>query len=248
MTRDKQRESARGTAVLTAAGLPLTKETGQTTGRPISSNLKICIAGAHPDDPESACGGLMALYTDAGHEVVSLYLTRGEAGIPGKTHMEAAELRTAEVDAACELLQARPLFAGQIDGNCQINTTAYDAFNAILEAEKPDIVFTHWPIDTHRDHRVNALLVYDAWLRMDRSFQLFYFEVLTGEQTQQFYPTHYVDITSVESRKRKANYAHKSQHPEAFYAQHTQMHRARGRESGVKFAEAYIRHCQNCSL
>ena len=248
MTRDTQRETLRGTAVLTAAGLPLTKGTGQAICHPAPVKLKICIAGAHPDDPESACGGLMALYADAGHEVVSLYLTRGEAGIPGKTHQEAARLRTAEAEEACKLIPARPVFAGQIDGACQINDNAYDAFNAILESENPDIVFTHWPIDTHRDHRVNALLVHDAWIRRDRSFQLYYFEVLTGEQTQQFHPTHYVDITSVEARKRKINFAHKSQHPETFYAQHTQMHRARGRESGVKFAEAYIRHCQNRSL
>lgn len=47
--------------------------------------LKIVAVGAHPDDPESACGGAMALYADAGHEVVFIYLTRGEAGVKGAT-------------------------------------------------------------------------------------------------------------------------------------------------------------------
>ena len=40
----------------------------------------------------------------------------------------------------------------------------YKAFAAILMAEKPDLVFTQWPVDTHRDHRAASLLTYDAWL------------------------------------------------------------------------------------
>ena len=66
---------------------------------------------------------------------------------------------------------------------------------------KPDIVLTHWPVDTHRDHRATALLTYDAWLASKKTFALYYFEVMTGTQTQLFRPTHYVDITSVDARK-----------------------------------------------
>ena len=55
------------------------------------------------------------------------------------------------------------------------------------------------------------MLVYDAWLRMERKFALYYFEVMTGSQTSQFSPTHYVDITATEARKRAAWFAHASQ-------------------------------------
>src|SRR5438309_701098 len=61
-----------------------------------SPKLTIVVAGGHPDDPESGCGGTMARYADAGNKVISLYLTRGEAGIPGKSHDEAAAIRTRE--------------------------------------------------------------------------------------------------------------------------------------------------------
>ena len=60
------------------------------------AKLKVVVAGAHPDDPESGCGGTMLRYALAGHEVVALYLTRGEAGIRDKSHDEAAGIRTAE--------------------------------------------------------------------------------------------------------------------------------------------------------
>jgi LmbE family N-acetylglucosaminyl deacetylase len=54
-----------------------------------------------------------------------------------------------------------------------------------------------------------------------------------------------VDITEVEERKRQACYAHRSQNPEkGFYTLHSEMHRFRGCEAGVRFAEAYIRHNQ----
>jgi len=51
--------------------------------------------GGHPDDPESGCGGTLARYTALGAGVTIVYLTRGEAGIPRKSHDEAAAIRAA---------------------------------------------------------------------------------------------------------------------------------------------------------
>jgi LmbE family N-acetylglucosaminyl deacetylase len=212
---------------------------------PEDRRLKAIVVGGHPDDPESGCGGTMARFADAGHEVVALYLTRGEAGIASKSHQEAATIRTAECLAACKLLHARPLFAGQIDGATEVSAVRYDEMRKLLEAEKPDIVFVHWPIDTHRDHRAASFLVYDAWLRLRKAFALYYFEVMSGSQTQQFAPTDFVDITPAEERKRAACFAHQSQNPAGFYEHHDRMNRFRGIESGHKFAEAFVRHQQS---
>ena len=240
MTR---REAIKGAASL-AVGLPVA---GALAGnvQAAAKKLKVVVAGAHPDDPESASGGLMALYADAGHDVASLYLTRGEAGVPAKSHEEAARIRTEEAEAACRILGSRPVFAGQVDASTEVNRARYDELKRLLDDEKPDLVVTHWPIDTHRDHRAISLLVYDAWLHSGKSFELYYFETESGQQTQHFWPTHYVDITEVEERKRQACFAHKSQNPEkGFYTLHSEMHRFRGCEAGVRLAEAYIRHNQ----
>ena len=208
--------------------------------------LRIVVVGGHPDDPESGCGGTIARYTDIGHEVTILYLTRGEAGIAGKTHQEAAAIRTAESEKACAILKAQPVFAGQIDGDTEVNRARYESFRKILEGLRSDLVLTHWPIDTHRDHRVASLMAYDAWLEGGRKFGLYYHEVMRGEQTQVFHPTHYVDISETESRKRAACLAHASQKPETdFYPQHDMMNRFRGMEMGVKYAEGFVRHDQS---
>ncbi len=232
----------------TTLGLPLVgaAEAGKPgeAGKP-SGKLKVIVAGAHPDDPESGCGGTIARYSALGHDVVVIYLTRGEAGIAGKSHDEAAAIRTAEAQKACQILKARPVFAGQIDGSTEVNRARYAEFRKLLEAERPDVVFTHWPVDTHPDHRAASLLVYDAWLRSGKKFALYYFEVLTGSQTQVFAPNLYVDITATEGRKRAACYAHVSQQPDEWYPHHDQMNRFRGFEAGTKSAEAFVRHVQD---
>jgi len=148
--------------------------------------LKVVVVGAHPDDPESSCGGTIARYTDLGHEVAVVYLTRGEAGIRGKTAAEAAAIRTAEAQKACAILKPRAVFAGQVDGQTEINDPRYDAFRALLDAEKPDVALIPWPIDYHRDYRVAAMLAYDAWERGGRRFELYYSEVDLGGETKNF--------------------------------------------------------------
>jgi LmbE family N-acetylglucosaminyl deacetylase len=192
------------------------------------------------------CGGLMALYSNAGHEVVSAYLTRGEAGIEGRSYEESAKIRTAEALAACDILKVRPGFLGQIDGNCEITKERYGQVIDFMRKEDPDIIITHWPVDTHRDHRICSILVYDAWLVLGRKSALYYGEVMSGMQSQNFSPADYVDITDVISQKHKACFVHVSQKIEGEYQEsHGNMEIFRGMEAGCKFAEAFIRHVQS---
>jgi N-acetylglucosamine malate deacetylase 1 len=210
--------------------------------------LKVLVVGGHPDDPESGCGGTIALYSDAGHQVVVLYLTRGEAGINDTSHDEAARIRTAEAKRASRSLGATPRFFGQIDGETHVDGAAYAAMGQLLAAERPDLIFTHWPVDTHPDHRAASLLVYDAWLRSGKTAALAYFEVLTGDQTQLFHPTDYFDISAVARRKHDACFLHVSQRPEEWYPAHERMSRFRGMEHRCENAEAFVRHDQGPTI
>ncbi len=203
--------------------------------------LKVIITGGHPGDPEYGCGGTAALYADQGHDVVLLYLNRGE-----KVCLVNRETpRVLEAKRACEILKARPLFANQCDGRAVVDASHYDEFQSLIETERPDVLFTQWPIDGHRDHRAISTLAYDAWLAMKKTFGFYYYEVSDGEDTLMFSPSHYVDITKVEARKRSACYAHASQSPDRFYTLQSQVARFRGVESGHVQAEAFIRHAQS---
>jgi N-acetylglucosamine malate deacetylase 1 len=209
---------------------------------PPKRKLKVVVTGGHPGDPEYGCGGTIARYADLGHEVTLLYLNRGEKGCPGKTADECGAVRVSEARRACEILKAKPKFADQVDGEAVVNPAHYDEFHRLLESEKPGVVFAQWPIDNHRDHRAISMLVYDAWLRMGKSFGLYYYEVSDGEDTLMFSPTDYVDISRTEARKRAACYAHASQAPDKFYSLQSQVMRFRGLESGHLQAEAFVRH------
>src|SRR5262249_17961784 len=155
-----------------ALGLPLVETAAAEVPTP-TRKLKILVAGAHPDDPELSAGGTIARYTDLGHEVVCLYLTPGDMGVLAeeKTPQQTAAIRSAECEKACSILKARALFVGQKDADTEVNPARYDELLKLVNAERPDLVFTHWPIDPHRDHRTTSLLVYDAWLKSGRNFE-----------------------------------------------------------------------------
>src|SRR5689334_5480660 len=127
---------------------------------PARQMLRIVCVGGHPDDPESGCGGTLARYASIGHSVTIVYLTRGEAGIAGKSHDEAAAIRSAECEAACKILGAKPVFGGQIDGATTVDAKAAESMSRILSSERPDVVFTQWPIDTHLDHQAASTLAF----------------------------------------------------------------------------------------
>ena len=236
--------AASGLAGVAASGRPSSAAVG-TSGEPPAQprRLKIIVTGGHPGDPEYGCGGTVARYTDLGHDVALLYLNRGEW--PPSLDEKAGTSRMAEAAKACEILKARPLYAGHANSKAIVDADHYAAFRKIIEAERPDAVFTHWPIDNHADHRAISMLTYDAWLKLKKSFALFYYEVSSGEDTVQFAPTHYVNISETEPRKRQACYAHASQTPDKYYALQGHVTRMRGIESGHRQAEAYIRHVQS---
>ena len=216
-----------------AAALPLF---AQSPSKP----LKIVVTGGHPGDPECGCAGTIARYTALGHDVVLLYLNRGEGYCGAASLDRCAAIRTAEAQNACRILKARAAFADQVDGRAIVDAPHYDSCARLLADEKPDVLFAQWPIDRHRDHRAISMLALDAWWKTGRSFALYYYEV--AEDTTMFAPTEYVDISAVESLRHAACYAHVSQSPDKWYPKQVEITRRRGVESGFSQAEGFLRH------
>jgi LmbE family N-acetylglucosaminyl deacetylase len=227
-----------------AAVGPLARAPQQPGARSATSTrLKVVFTGGHPGDPECGCAGTIARYSDIGCQVTIVYLNRGDAYCGTDELKHCATIRTAEAEKACQILKARPVFAGQYDGRAVIDNTHYEEFQKVLEGETPDLVFTQWPIDQHRDHRAVSALTLDAWLKGGKKFALYYYEV--ADDTMMFAPTEYVDISAVEDRRRAACFAHSSQGPEKWYAAQTEITRFRGVESGHPQAEAFLKHPQS---
>ncbi len=236
-----RRAFVKQSALTAVASLPLASNS-ETASVPVS--LKIVCVGAHPDDPESGCGGTLARYAALGHAVTIVYLTRGERGIEGKSLDEAARIRTAECETACRIISAKPQFFGQIDGATEVTRAHVEAMQRLLAAQTPDLLFTHWPIDTHMDHQVASMLTIRAWMGVAGGIKtplLYFFEVNTGSQTEGFLPNTYVDVSPVLEQKKRALFAHVSQDGQGIWREHHEvMAQWRGREVGIAAAEAFV--------
>ncbi len=234
----KQTLALAAPGVLAANALPLMAAESEPGP---ARKFKVVCVGGHPDDPESGCAGTLTRYSELGHLVTVIYLTRGERGIRGKSLDEAAKIRSAECEASCKIMGARPLFYGQIDGATELNKTHVDEMTKLLSAKGPDVLFTHWPIDTHMDHQVASLLAIRAWMALTPKPELYFFEVNSGSQSQGFLPNTYVDISAAMEKKKAALFAHVSQDgPEIWRQHHEIIANWRGREAGVGAAEAFV--------
>ncbi|HEU0064986.1 MAG TPA: PIG-L deacetylase family protein [Flavisolibacter sp.] len=210
---------------------------------------KIVVVGGHPDDPECGCGGTVARLSGMGHDVTLMYFTNGDEGINGKSNEEAAEIRKKESIESCKVLGARPVFVGQVDGETVLGNPEMAKFEKILYEEKPEIVFTHWPIDSHKDHQLASVLTIQSWMEAQEKFSLYFYEVCTGNQSFGFHPTDYVDISDFEEHKIRALACHASQDivvngkytKNMIDCGHPAMQEFRGRELGVRAAEAFIK-------
>jgi LmbE family N-acetylglucosaminyl deacetylase len=233
-----RRDFVKASAVAAGALAP-PRLSGQET--PGAARLTVVCVGGHPDDPESGCGGTLSLYAALGHAVTIVYLTRGERGIEGKSLDEAARIRSAECAEACRIIGAKPVFFGQIDGATEVTRAQVSSMSQLLAAAKPDVVFTHWPVDTHMDHQVASVLTIRAWMDGGLHTRLYFYEVNSGSQTEAFLPNTYVDISSVVEQKKAALFAHVSQDGQGIWRVHHELiAQWRGREAGVHAAEAFV--------
>jgi N-acetylglucosamine malate deacetylase 1 len=81
-------------------------------------------------------------------------------------------------------------------------------------------------------------------------WNLYFFEVMTGQQTIGFTPDLFLDIAPVRDLKKRALDEHKSQGPEDIWQVHERMHRRRGAQCCVEYAEALklVEAKEGCAL
>src|SRR5690606_24241992 len=135
--------------IAASAAFSLQSFAGTSAAEKNGPKMKVVCVGGHPNDPETGCDGTLAKLTTLGHDVTIIYLTSGEAGIKGKSHEEAAAIRRNEAIAASKILNAKPIFAGQVDGEGMVSNEWVNKIQSLINAENPGLVFTHWPIDSH---------------------------------------------------------------------------------------------------
>ena len=212
-------------------------------GTELKRKLNAVFVGAHVDD-YIVCAGTIARYTAAGHRALLYSFTPGDSRSMADMNKlpleELAANRRADALAGAKMLGAELRFLDQHNQNMQVNPDVCIAFNKLLAAEKPDVVFGMWPLEFHPDHRAVASIAYNAWLQSGMAFRYFMCETPGGGEmsTQHFHPSRYVDVESVMEPKRAAHGANRyiaKGVPDADL-----LARFRGMEYGCQYAEAFV--------
>jgi LmbE family N-acetylglucosaminyl deacetylase len=115
--------------------------------------------GAHPDDIEFGCGGVIALETHAGRKAHLVICSRGEAGTNGTPAQ-----RVREAKKAAALLGATVEFIA-LDGDAHLEIRAAHAIKlaGILRRARPGVVLAPSVVENqHPDHSKLGRLVRDA--------------------------------------------------------------------------------------
>ena len=115
--------------------------------------------GAHPDDIEFACGGVIANETRRGRTAHFVVCSRGEAGSHG-----TPEQRVAEAKKSAALLGVTVEFI-ELDGDAQLEIRAAHAIKlaGIIRRAKPGLVLAPSLVENqHPDHWRLGRLVRDA--------------------------------------------------------------------------------------
>jgi N-acetylglucosamine malate deacetylase 1 len=125
------------------------------------NQLRIMIIGAHPDDPDKA-GGTAALYAMAGHKVMMVSLTNGDAGHQDMGGGPLARTRELEAKKAGEIIGIEYITLDNHDGELMPTLENRRQVIKIIRDFNPDMVFSPRPNDYHPDHRYTSILVQDA--------------------------------------------------------------------------------------
>src|SRR5580692_1196657 len=129
------------------------------TAKPAPELPPLLAFGAHPDDIEFGCGGIIARETLAGRAAHFVICSRGESA----THGTPAE-RTAEATKSAALLGATVEFV-ELDGDAELEAKPAHALKlaAVIRRIRPGIVLAPSLVENqHPDHPRLGRIVRDA--------------------------------------------------------------------------------------
>jgi len=218
--------------------------------------MKVLAVGAHPDDVELLCAGTLALYSKRGDEVAICHACDGGKGSLEHTTEEIAKIRRKEAIASAEIIGAKSIWGGFIDGEVTLDLKSRIKVIDIIRQTDPDLIITHSPNDYHADHLNISKLVFEAtYLACIKLWEtdhpntnkvptLYYMDTLAGVN---FVPIEYVDIS--DTIQEKVNMMLKMKSQLGFLKE---MHNTdaeefirtigkfRGFQAGVAFAEGFV--------
>lgn len=163
---------------------------------------RILAIGAHPDDIEYGCFGLLAQF----HKTSEIFCYVMSAGC--EKDPSSGPARLAESKQALSLLKPKSIVLKTTKGIFQKDFEEHVShLFSFIEKHKPDLILTHGPHDTHQEHQLVYQITMAAARRSDAS--ILRYGILSN--TLDFSPRYFIDIDKYFPLKKKALKTHKSQ-------------------------------------
>ena len=147
--------------------------------------MDILAIGAHPDDVELGCGGLLIKASRNGHGVYIYTATRGGAGGDPRARIKEAQRSAKFIGAKALWLDDLP------DTMLQEGIDLISRIESRIDLVHPDIVLTHHSRDVHHDHRTIARATLEA-ARFESNILAYEIPL-----TRDFEPRTFFDISDV---------------------------------------------------
>ena len=161
--------------------------------------MNVLAIGAHPDDIEFGCGGMLAKYARRGHAVFMFVASDGALG-------GDPEVRRREQAASAKILGVREVhWGGYADTEVPLTRELIACLEKVMREVDPRMIFVNSPDDTHQDHRAMAKCVITASRFMK---SVLAFELPTSLD---FTPTVFINIADYLDRKEEILKLHNSQ-------------------------------------
>lgn len=124
--------------------------------------VNVVIVGAHPDDCDIRAGGTALLYAEAGHNVLFVSTTNGDAGHYEKGGGMLAKIRREEAKEAGKRFGVEYVVLDNHDGELMPELNIRLELIRLIRKWNADVVIGPRPNDYHPDHRNTAILLQDA--------------------------------------------------------------------------------------
>jgi LmbE family N-acetylglucosaminyl deacetylase len=182
----------------------------------------VVVIGAHPDDCDIDAGGTAILFANAGHNVLFVSVTNGDAGHQAKGGGALAKIRMAEAQEAGKRFGVKYVVLDHHDGELMPTLDIRLEIIRLIRKWNADVVIGPRPNDYHPDHRNTAILLQDAAYMVIvpnvapdtpplKKNPVFLYTEDGFQKPTPFQPDIAVDITSVFDQKIYAMAAHESQ-------------------------------------
>ena len=202
--------------------------------------MKVLAIGAHFDDVELGCGGVLARHAAQGDDIyVYVATVSGFTNHKNQT-VRSSETALGEAESAMRILGVKQLVCGQFQ---TLAVEFEDRLNVeilkIVEEMKIDIVYTHWTGDIHHDHQAVARASLHSCRHVPR---LLMYRSNWYHSTLEFRGNFYVDITKFWGLKEQAVRAHVTEIVRvgekwiSFFRNEAEN---AGQRIGVKYAEVF---------